>query len=132
MLLWKRNQEADLMWKMTWPVHHHIVSFEYLYQWFSTFFSHSSLTNPNTVNSSPTMITNNSCENFTLPTVRSDLRSGMVRLIMELVGNRSFTLITANGKQIRDPSTQPFIFNIYTSDLSTTVSEKYLYCTSTT
>jgi len=46
---------------------------------------------------------------------------------MELVGNRSFTLITANGKQIRDPSTQPFIFNIYTSDLSTTVSEKYLY-----
>ena len=38
-------------------------------QWFSKFFSHSSLTNTNSVNSSPTKITNDNCKNFTLRTV---------------------------------------------------------------
>ena len=39
-------------------------------QWFSKFLSHSSLINPNTVNSSPTKITNDHCRNFTQLTVK--------------------------------------------------------------
>ena len=60
----------------------------------------------------------------------------MVRMIMELVGNRSFTLTTSNGKRSRlrrrkngVPQESVFaslIFNI-TSDLSITVSNKYAY-----
>ena len=56
----------------------------------------------------------------------------MVRMIMELVGNRSFTFITSNGKRYdtwrmashRDPSWHPFSPSS-TSDLPTTVSRKY-------
>jgi len=43
---------------------------KWLTQWFSNFFSHSSLTNPDTVNSSPAKIINDNCKNFTIPTLR--------------------------------------------------------------
>ena len=57
----------------------------------------------------------------------------MVYLIMEMVGNRSFTLITGNGKQSRLQLKNDFsqgsvlatlLFKIYISDLPTTVFRK--------
>jgi len=61
----------------------------------------------------------------------------MVCLIMEMVGNRSFTLTTGNGKRSRlrrlkssvPPASvlAPLLFNIYISDLPATVSKKYAY-----
>jgi len=60
-----------------------------------------------------------------------------VQLVKELVGNRSFTLTTANGRRsrlrcLKNGVSQgyvlaPLLFNIYTSDLSTTISRKYAY-----
>ena len=56
-----------------------------------------------------------------------------VYLIMEMVGNRSFTLITGNGKQSRLQLKNDFsqgsvlatlLFKIYISDLPTTVFRK--------
>ena len=53
----------------------------------------------------------------------------MVRLIMELVGNRNFTLTTANGKQnmlphlkigvLQGSGLEPLLFNILTSYILT-------------
>ena len=61
----------------------------------------------------------------------------MVRMIMELVRNRSFTLTTGDGKRsrlrrLRNGVPQgsvlaPLLFNIYTYDLPLTVSKKYAY-----
>ena len=61
----------------------------------------------------------------------------MVRMIMETVGNRSFTLSTRNDKRSRlqhpkngiPPGSVlvPLLFNTYISDLSTTVARKYAY-----
>jgi len=61
----------------------------------------------------------------------------MVHMIMEMVGNRSFTLTTGNSKRSRlrrlknaiaqGSVVVPFFFNIYTSNLPTTVSRKYVY-----
>jgi len=61
-----------------------------------------------------------------------------IRLIMELiVGNRNFTLTTANGKRsrLRRPKNgvlqgsvlAPLLINNYTSDLPPTVSRKHAY-----
>jgi len=57
----------------------------------------------------------------------------MVRMIMEMVGNRSFTLTTSNGKWSRLPGLKnslpqgfvlaPLLFNIYIIDLPNTVTE---------
>ena len=54
---------------------------------------------------------------------------------MEMVGNHSFTLTSGNGKRSRlrrlknsipqGPVLAPLLFNIYISDLPTTVSKKY-------
>ena len=136
-------------------------------QWFSKFFSHSSLTNINTVNSSPTKITNNNCKNFTLPTVNKTIddyepnrfiynisncsQSSLYLQVTaiatwqahgsadhaELVGKHSFALTTTNGKRSRLRHLKngipqgsvpvPLLLNIYTSDLTTTVSRKYAY-----
>jgi len=61
----------------------------------------------------------------------------MVHKIMEMVGNRSFTLTTGNGQRSRlrrlkngvpqGSVLAPLLFNIYTSDLPTTISRKYAY-----
>jgi len=61
----------------------------------------------------------------------------MVHMIMEMVGNRSFTLTTGNSKISRSRRLKngvpqgfvlaPLLFNIYVSDLPTTVSKKYAY-----
>jgi len=60
----------------------------------------------------------------------------MVRMIMEMVGNRSFTLTTGNGKSrlrrlkncVPQGSVQTSLLsNTYISDLPTTVSRKYAY-----
>ena len=61
----------------------------------------------------------------------------MVRMIMELVQNRSFTLTTGEGKQSRLQRLKngvpqgsvlaPLLFNIYTYNLPHTVSRKYAY-----
>ena len=59
----------------------------------------------------------------------------MVRMIMEMVGNRSFTLTNGNGKRnrlrrLKNGVSQgsvlaSLLFNIYISDLSSPVSRKY-------
>jgi len=61
----------------------------------------------------------------------------MVHMIMEMVGNRSFTLTTGNGqrsrlRRIKNGVAQgsvlaPLLFNISISDLPTTISRKYTY-----
>jgi len=61
----------------------------------------------------------------------------MVHMIMEMVGNRSFIVTTGNGKRSRlrclsngvsqGSALAPLLFNIYISDLPTTISRKYAY-----
>ena len=61
----------------------------------------------------------------------------MVHLIMEMVGNRSFTFTTGHGKQSRlrrlkndfqqGSVLATLLFNIYISDRPTTVYRKYAY-----
>jgi len=61
----------------------------------------------------------------------------MVHMIMEMVGNRSFTLTTRNGERSRLRRLKngvpqrsvlaPLLFNINTSDLPATISRKYAY-----
>ena len=61
----------------------------------------------------------------------------VVHMIMEMVSNRSFTLTTGNSKRSRlrrlrtgipqGSVLAPLFFNIYISDLPTTVSRKYAY-----
>jgi len=59
----------------------------------------------------------------------------MVHMIMDMVGNRSFTLTTGNGQRSKLPRLNnavpqgsvlaSLLFNIYISDLPTTISRKY-------
>ena len=61
----------------------------------------------------------------------------MVRMIMELVQNQSFTLITGDSKQSRlrrlkngvpqGSVLAPLLFNIYTFDLPSMISRKFAY-----
>ena len=61
----------------------------------------------------------------------------MVHMIMEMVGNRSFTFTTGNSKRSRlrrlknsvpqGSVLTSLLFNIFISDLPTTVSRKYAY-----
>jgi len=61
----------------------------------------------------------------------------MVRMIMEMVGNRSFTLTTGNNQRSRlrhlkngfpqGSVLEPLLLNIYTSDLLITLSRKYAH-----
>ena len=61
----------------------------------------------------------------------------MLRMIIETVGNRSFTLTYGNGKRNRlrrlkngipqGSVLAPLFFNIYIYDLPSTVSSKYAY-----
>ena len=61
----------------------------------------------------------------------------MVRLIMELVRNQSFTLTTGDSKQSRlrrlkngvpqGSVLDPLLFNIYTYDLPSMISRKFVY-----
>jgi len=61
----------------------------------------------------------------------------MVHMIMEMIGNHSFTLTTGNGqtsrlRRLKNGVLQgsvlaPLLFNIYISDLPTTISRKYAY-----
>jgi len=61
----------------------------------------------------------------------------MVHMIIEMVGNRIFTLTTRNGQRSRlrrlkngiprGSALAPLLFNIYISDLPTTVSRKYAF-----
>jgi len=61
----------------------------------------------------------------------------MVRIIMEMVSNRSFTHTTANDKRNKlrrlkngvpqGSVLEPLFFNVYISGLPNTVSRKYAY-----
>jgi len=72
---------------------------------------------------------------FTCKLLRLLPDRNMVRMIMEIVGNRRFTLTTGNGKRSRlrrlkngvlqGSVLAPLLFNIFISDLPTTVSRKY-------
>ena len=74
---------------------------------------------------------------LTCKLIRLLLDKHMVRIIMELVRNRSFTLTTGDSKQSRLrrlrndlPQGSVFVllhFNIYTYDLSSMTSQKYAY-----